>query len=225
MLRNVSLVFVNTDETFDIARSYSQKFVYVGMLGAQDSENETLPKKLNEYFNKGKSGSIFVSFGTVTPFLALTQRVQQSVYNAIQKLPNHHFVIKTALDDSNTAELFADVSNVDLVDWVPQTAILNHPNLKMFVSHGGQNSVLETMYHGIPMVIMPVFTDQFRNGKNVERRGAGKMVLRHLVVNGTFFDVMNELHEKCETSIKVDEKSSVHFRGTSNKMDRFRTSP
>lgn len=35
--------------------------------------------------------------------------------------------------------------------------------------------MLETMYYGVPMVIMPVFTDQFRNAKNVERRGAGKV--------------------------------------------------
>lgn len=36
------------------------------------------------------------------------------------------------------------------------------------------------------MVIMPVFTDQFRNGRNVERRGAGKV--RVLSFKGNDFE-------------------------------------
>ncbi|ULT83488.1 hypothetical protein L3Y34_012608 [Caenorhabditis briggsae] len=210
IIRNVSVVFVNTDEMFDITRSYSQKFVFVGMLEAEKSKNETLPEKLNEYFSKGKLGSVFVSFGTVTPFRVLPERIQLSVFNAIQKLPDYHFVVKTVIDDTTTAELFAGVPNVDLVNWVPQTAILNHPNLKMFVSHGGMNSVLETMHHGIPMVIMPVFTDQFRNGKNVERRGAGKMVLRQTVANETFYETMNE--------VLTDERYTKGAKRTSQLM-------
>lgn len=193
IIRNVSVVFVNTNEMFDISRPYSSKFVYVGMIGADKLKNSTLPKNLDDYFKKGKSGSVFVSFGTVTPFMVLPTRVQLSIYNAIQKLQDYHFVIKTTPDDTTTTQLFANMPNVDFVNWVPQAAILDHPNLKLFVSHGGMNSVLETMYHGVPMVIMPVFTDQFRNGKNVERRGAGKMILRHTVVNETFFDTINDV--------------------------------
>ncbi|KAF1748496.1 hypothetical protein GCK72_024963 [Caenorhabditis remanei] len=191
IIRNVSLVLVNTDEIFDISRAFSPKFVYVGMIGADN--NVALPKHLDEYFSKGKLGSVFVSFGTVTPFQVLPHRIQLSIFNAIQKHPDYHFVLKTSSDDNTTAQLFCDVPNVDFVNWVPQNAILNHKNLKLFVSHGGMNSVLETMYYGVPMVIMPVFTDQFRNGKNVERRGAGRMVLRETVGNETFFDAIDEV--------------------------------
>lgn len=210
IIRNVSVVFVNTNEMFDISRPYSSKFVYVGMIGADKHKNSTLPKNLDDYFNKGESGSVFVSFGTVTPFEVLPTRVQLSIYNAIQKLQNYHFVIKTTPEDKTTAELFANVKNVDFVNWVPQDAILNHPNLKLFVSHGGMNSVLETMYHGVPMVIMPVFTDQFRNGKNVERRGAGKLILRHTVENETFFDSISE--------VLADEKYTKNAKRISKLM-------
>uniref|UniRef100_A0A1I7US59 glucuronosyltransferase n=1 Tax=Caenorhabditis tropicalis TaxID=1561998 RepID=A0A1I7US59_9PELO len=133
IIRNVSLVLVNSDEIFDLSRPYSQKFVYVGMIGSEKN-NDVLP--------------------------------ELSIYNAIQNLPDYHFVIKTTPE---------------------------HKNLKLFVSHGGMNSVLETMYYGVPMVIMPVFTDQFRNGKNVERRGVGKVILRHTVVTETFYKVIKDV--------------------------------
>lgn len=191
IIRNVSLVLVNTDEMFDLSRAYSPKFVYVGMIGAAENKKFSLPEDLDEYFKKGKLGSVFVSFGTVTPLHVLPKRIQLSIFNAIKLHPDYHFVLKTTSDDNTTCALFADLTNVDYVHWVPQNAILKHENLKLFVSHGGMNSVLETMYYGVPMVIMPVFTDQFRNGRNVERRGAGKMVLRESVGNETFFDAVH----------------------------------
>lgn len=209
IIRNVSLVLVNTDEIFDLPRSYSSKFVYVGMLEAGKDENVTLPKKQDDYFKKGKSGSVFVSFGTVTPFRSLPERIQLSILNAIQKLPDYHFVVKTTADDESSAQFFSTVQNVDLVDWVPQKAVLRHANLKLFVSHGGMNSVLETMYYGVPMVIMPVFTDQFRNGRNVERRGAGKMVLRETVVKETFFDAIHSVLEEKSYSSSVKRISHL----------------
>ncbi|EGT46668.1 CBN-UGT-50 protein [Caenorhabditis brenneri] len=204
IIRNVSLIMVNTDEIFDISRSYSPKFVYVGMIGAEKHANVTLSEDLDKIFSKGKLGSVFVSFGTVTPFRVLPKRIQSSIFNAIQKLPDYHFILKTVPGDTTTAEMFAGVPNVDFVNWVPQNTILKHEHLKLFVSHGGMNSVLETMYNGVPMVIMPVFTDQFRNGKNVERRGAGKMILRQTVTTETFYDVIHEVlkNNNYETAAK-----------------------
>ncbi|CAI2356297.1 unnamed protein product [Caenorhabditis sp. 36 PRJEB53466] len=193
IVRNCSVMFVNTDEMFDIARPISSKVVYVGMLGGGNHAKNVLSEELDSIFKKGKKGSVFVSFGTVAPFKILPERIQQSLFNAIESLPDYHFVLKVASDDKTTAQMFANVPNTDLVDWVPQNAVLQHKNLKLFVSHGGMNSVLETMYYGVPMIIMPVFTDQFRNAKNVERRGAGKMIARETVIRDTFFNEISEV--------------------------------
>ena len=37
----------------------------------------------------------------------------------------------------------------------------------------GQNGVYESAYHGVPMVGVPVFADQFINTAKVEYQGAG----------------------------------------------------
>ena len=38
-------------------------------------------------------------------------------------------------------------------DWLPQKAILEHPRVKLFYSHGGYNSMLEAVEAQVPMMI------------------------------------------------------------------------
>ncbi|CAI5455793.1 unnamed protein product [Caenorhabditis angaria] len=197
LVRNVSVVFVNTNEMFDIARPVSSKIVYVGMLKGS-YENATLCEELDSYFNKGINGSIFISFGTVAPFKLLPSRIKRSIIYAIEKLQNYHFVLKLAEEDLESRKMFDSLKNINLVDWVPQNAVLKHPNLKLFVSHGGMNSVLESMSYGVPMVLMPVFTDQFKNAKTVERRGAGKMISRETIKDETFYNEISNILENSE---------------------------
>ena len=44
--------------------------------------------------------------------------------------------------------------NVMLHKWLPQQDVLGHPNVKLFVSHGGQSSFQETVCHQKPAVRM-----------------------------------------------------------------------
>ena len=39
--------------------------------------------------------------------------------------------------------------------------ILSHPNVKLFITHGGLGSFLESLYHATPLLVMPGFVDQF----------------------------------------------------------------
>ena len=70
------------------------------------------------------------------------------------------------------------MKNVDLVEWLPQVDLLAHPRLKLFVMHGGINGLVETALRAVPTVIVPIFADQFRNGRMVEKRGIGKVLLK-----------------------------------------------
>jgi len=54
-------------------------------------------------------------------------------------------------------------NNVKVVSWVPQISLLAHPNTKIFITHGGLGGLQEALYHGVPMIGMPLFGDQFRN--------------------------------------------------------------
>ena len=50
--------------------------------------------------------------------------------------------------------------------------MLGHPKTKAFVTHGGSNGVYEAIYHGVPMVGLPLFADQPHNIVHMKAKGA-----------------------------------------------------
>ncbi|XWS73203.1 hypothetical protein CRYUN_Cryun02cG0106200 [Craigia yunnanensis] len=55
-----------------------------------------------------------------------------------------------------------------IVPWAPQLKILENPSVGVFVTHGGWNSVLESIIGGVPMIFRPFFGDQRLNTRTVE---------------------------------------------------------
>ncbi|KHJ86572.1 hypothetical protein OESDEN_13671 [Oesophagostomum dentatum] len=173
---NASLCFVNADEMFDLPRPIIHKAIYIGGLGI--SEPKPLDKKFSAIMEKGKKGVIIISLGTIAPFHSLPNKVRTGFANVIRSMPDYHFIVKIEADDNTTKALFKGVTNCDFIEWLPQKDILAHPRLKLFVMHGGINGLAEALLRGVPVVVIPMFADQFRNGRNVEKRGVGKVVLK-----------------------------------------------
>ena len=43
---------------------------------------------------------------------------------------------------------------------MPQQEILAHPKTRLFITHGSINAAMESIFHRVPMVTIPIFTDQ-----------------------------------------------------------------
>ncbi len=57
--------------------------------------------------------------------------------------------------------------------------------MRLFVTHAGMGSVAESVFHGVPLVTMPAFADQFANAAMADRLGFGKTVgWKDLTVQG-----------------------------------------
>uniref|UniRef100_F7IGM7 UDP glucuronosyltransferase family 2 member A1 complex locus n=1 Tax=Callithrix jacchus TaxID=9483 RepID=F7IGM7_CALJA len=63
-------------------------------------------------------------------------------------------------------------NNTQLYDWIPQNDLLGHPKTKAFITHGGTNGIYEAIYHGVPMVGVPMFADQPDNIAHMKAKGA-----------------------------------------------------
>lgn len=46
-----------------------------------------------------------------------------------------------------------------------------HPNVKVFITHGGLGGLQEALNFGVPMIGVPLFCDQFYNVENFVNKG------------------------------------------------------
>lgn len=66
-----------------------------------------------------------------------------------------------------------DKSKVRVETFVRQRAVLSHPAVRLFLTHGGQSSANEGLAAGLPLVCMPLFCDQYEVAEAVQRHGLG----------------------------------------------------
>lgn len=68
-------------------------------------------------------------------------------------------------------ELIELADNMIGEEFLPQTALL--PLVDTVITHGGNNTVTESMYFGKPMMVLPLFWDQHDNAQRVHERKYG----------------------------------------------------
>lgn len=55
--------------------------------------------------------------------------------------------------------------------------IIGHNKTKLFIYHGGNNGLYEAIYHGVPIIVMPILLDQFDVAQNVFEKEVGLKIM------------------------------------------------
>ena len=85
-------------------------------------------------------------------------------------------VIMSIGTNLSVADLGPLPPNFVVASHVPQLDVLMRA--EVFVTHGGMNSVSESLYHGVPVVVVPQMSEQAMVGGRAEELGAGMCVTK-----------------------------------------------
>ncbi|XP_045123982.1 UDP-glycosyltransferase UGT5-like isoform X4 [Portunus trituberculatus] len=167
--RNQSLTLINTHFSITTPVPLLPSQVEVGGMHCRPAK--PLPQDLESWLaGAGSEGVIYFSLGSVARGESMPSEYRQIFLEAFRRLPQRILW-------KYEGELEDVPDNVRITSWLPQQDILGHNNVKVFISHGGLLSLQESIYHAKPLLVLPIFGDQPRNGMFVEDSGLGHMLV------------------------------------------------
>ena len=156
----------------------------------------------NAIFNLKKfrgNKKIYVSLGTV---FNDKPSVFRKIIKALENSP--HDIIVSCGKSYNKLSRLNLPDNVHLFQSVPQLRILELVNA--VITHGGNNTVNETLFFGIPMLVMPVGGEQQDNAARIEYLGTG---LRANIKNFTANEILNKINMLLENQTYLKKSQSI----------------
>ncbi|EJD00701.1 UDP-Glycosyltransferase/glycogen phosphorylase [Fomitiporia mediterranea MF3/22] len=115
----------------------------------------------------GLNSVVYISFGTVW-WPAEPEKIWAIIDVLIeQETPFVHYASPMARIPEEVSTRI-QISGLGLTaPWLPQQTILHHKACGWFISHCGQNSVMETLGAGVPLICWPFDVDQPINAANI----------------------------------------------------------
>jgi UDP:flavonoid glycosyltransferase YjiC (YdhE family) len=124
---------------------------------------------LPDWWNGSPKPLIYVSFGTVLGHMSIAAETYRIALAAVAEIDAR--VLLTVGRRFDPAQLGEIPDNVHVEPWVAQDDVLAEADVVM--CHGGSGTTFGALAAGVPLVIVPLFADQFVNGARVSEAGAG----------------------------------------------------
>lgn len=144
-----------------------KKFQYLDGCVRQESE----PYEVPTFKGHGtEEPLIYLSFGSLgVADVELIKRM-------IEVLGRCPYRVLVNIGD-NMDEYGTPPDNINLASWYPQSAVL--PHCDVIISHGGNNSLNETLYYGKLALLMPFAWDGFDSARRIQETGHGLGIDRY----------------------------------------------
>ena len=151
-------IFQPFRETFD------KYFYFVGP--------SILPRFANTDFPLEKlqpKPTIYISLGTI-----FSNQIE-FVRSCFQAFGNSSWqVVQSIGKQMDKTALEPIPENFLVAQHVPQIDVLQHSTI--FITHGGMNSVMEALYYGVPLIIVPQMPEQYLTAQKIAELGLGLQI-------------------------------------------------
>jgi MGT family glycosyltransferase len=111
----------------------------------------------------GDGALVYVSLGSLG---SADVELMNRLVAALAETPHRYVVSK-----GPQHELIELAPNMTGAEFLPQPAIL--PHVDLVITHGGNNTVTESLHFGKPMIVLPLFWDQYDNAQRMAECGFG----------------------------------------------------
>ncbi|XP_060840456.1 UDP-glucosyltransferase 2-like [Rhopalosiphum padi] len=157
-----SLIFVNRHFITDASSPIPTNVINVGGIHLKTPQN--LPEDILEFIEQSPRGVIYFTLGSTIRMSSIPKHIKKVLMEAFAEIPQRVLW-------KYESKLEKNPENTMIKKWLPQRDILLHPNVKLFISHGGISGVYETVDAGVPVLGLPLFGDQHRNVDNLVNVG------------------------------------------------------
>ncbi|KHJ93575.1 hypothetical protein OESDEN_06510, partial [Oesophagostomum dentatum] len=189
--RNASINFVNNPPIFDFARPYMPRVNFVGGLHCHNATD--LGGALNDFVKAAndEEGFVLITSGFTAQWDKAPKWIKGVFLGAFRTLPKVRFVWQY-----NGEEIPHLPPNVYAQSWLPQQDLLGHPKCRAHISHGGINSVIESVWHGVPTIGIPLTVAGYDNLLRISARGAGLLVPKSELTEDKLIWALIEIRKK-----------------------------
>lgn len=150
------------------SRPKTPQFLEVGGMHITSDAKKQLPQEIAEFLQKSQQGVIFISWGSLVRASSIDEDKLQAILKVLTKQPLN-VIWKWETDEHPKV----DANKFLFVKWAPQLALLCQPQVKLFWAHAGLLGLTEGLHCGKPLLMTPIYGDQFLNAFAAEGRGVG----------------------------------------------------
>lgn len=199
--RQVSVILLNSHAPLTSTRAKVPGLIQVG--GLHIKEPKPLPSDLQKFLDDAHEGAIYFSLGTNLRSADMPKDKLSAILAVFRSLKQR---IVWKYED----ELVKDLpSNVMIKSWLPQSDILAHPNVKVFITHGGLLGTQEGVHRAVPMLGIPIYCDQHLNMNKAVLGGYAVKLYFPNITESSFRWALEELLHKPAYQANIDRVSAV----------------
>jgi UDP:flavonoid glycosyltransferase YjiC (YdhE family) len=138
---------------------------------------------LPEAIARGKGRLIYLTLGSLG---SADVDLMRRLVDVLSRSPHRFLVSKGPQADEYTL-----TDNMWGAEFLPQPALM--PHVDLVITHGGNNTNSECFHFGKPMIVLPLFWDQYDNAQRVHETGFGRRLATYEFHDQELLDAVERL--------------------------------